>query len=171
MTHNVEFRIVYLCFIGFIPLRTLSPHCGGTVAFAKGGSHVYSQRDRGVDAAAVGAAGPAGSGPTRRANRNIGWGRRFPIRNPSDRTLQRANSNGFANERPDGATTPLEYDTTHGRSFCRGGGGGHMGGIGSDFVAGSGGEFGGSHIGGFGGSPVGGFGGTSIGGFGGSPVG
>src|ERR1700728_892923 len=119
MTHNVEFRIVYLCFIGFIPLRTLSPHCGGAVAFAKGGSHVYSQQDRGVDAAAVGAAGPGGSGPTRRANRNIGWGRRFPIRNPSDRTLQRANSNDFANERPDGATTPLEYDATHSRSFCR----------------------------------------------------
>ena len=33
-------------------------------------------------------AGPAGSGPTRAANRNVGWGRRFPIGNPSDRSLQ-----------------------------------------------------------------------------------
>src|SRR3984885_5221461 len=165
-----------------------------SVAFAKGGSHVYSQQDRGVDAAAVGAAGPAGSGPTRRANRNIGWGRRFPIRNPSDRTLQRANSNDFANERPDGATTPLEYDATHSRSFCCRGcfvrsGGRRRGGAGwrgrrglwrrrrshrrgwEGFRRRIGRRFGGSHIGGLGGSRFGGFGGSHVGGFGGTSIG
>jgi hypothetical protein len=35
----------------------------------------------------------------------------LPIRKPSDRTLQLANSNDFANERSNGATTPVEYDT------------------------------------------------------------
>ena len=42
------------------------------------------------------------------SERNIGWGRRFPIRNPSDRTLPRASSNDFADERSDDATMPVQ---------------------------------------------------------------
>src|ERR1700722_7977180 len=100
-------------FYCFYSLENLSPRCDGIVAFAEGGSHAYLQQDRGVDATAVGVAGPAGSGPKRAATANIGRGRGFPLRNPSAQPLQRANSYSCANGRSDGATTPVEYDSGH----------------------------------------------------------
>jgi hypothetical protein len=93
IARNAEFRIVYLCFISFIPSKTLSPRCGGIVAFAKGCPHAYSQQDRGVDATAVGAAGAAEARRTHASNGNIGWRPRLRIPNPNHCTQQRANSN------------------------------------------------------------------------------
>jgi hypothetical protein len=116
--YNVCFTTLHLGIIFFILLQLHLLLAAVSSLLQKETSNGCSQQDRRFDAAALGAAVAAHSGPTRATNWNIGGGPRPRIPDPNDYTQQRANSNDHASSPSAGATTPGEYDNNQDYSFC-----------------------------------------------------